>query len=114
VLNVAKARNIRHWAAAYYGKSSGFEVVHGLLDRVLSMLRIAFITREDGLASKDMDFEVRDNPSRVDGYFIEEVHEPTFFEGRAAAVYLRLEGKTQRIGEFGVLHPTVLDKFELR
>ncbi|KAK3359669.1 phenylalanyl-tRNA synthetase beta chain [Lasiosphaeria hispida] len=110
-----KSRNERRWAAAFYGKTSGFEVVHGLLDRVLSMLRVAFITREEGLdGGKSMDFEVKQNPSEADGYFIEEINEPTFFNGRAAAIYVRLGGKVQRIGEFGVLHPTVLEKFDLR
>lgn len=98
-----KSRNERHFAAAWYGKTSGFEVVHGLLDRVLLMLKTAFITHEEGLEGK-----------KVDGYWIEEIDEPTFFAGHAAAIYLRVDGKAQRIGEFGILHPTVLDKFELR
>jgi phenylalanyl-tRNA synthetase beta chain len=33
-----KSRNERHFAAAYCGKTSGFEVVHGLLDRLMAML----------------------------------------------------------------------------
>ena len=45
-----KSRNERHFAAAWYGKSSGFEVVHGLMDRVMLMLKSAFITSEEGLA----------------------------------------------------------------
>ncbi|KAK0124371.1 phenylalanine--tRNA ligase subunit beta [Cadophora gregata] len=98
-----KSRNERHFAAAWYGKTSGFEVVHGLLDRVLLMLKTAFITHEEGLEGK-----------KVDGYWIEEIDEPTFFAGHAAAIYLRIDGKAARIGEFGILHPTVLDKFELR
>ncbi|KAM7206581.1 putative phenylalanyl-tRNA synthetase beta chain [Naviculisporaceae sp. PSN 640] len=109
-----RARNERRWAAAFYGKTSGFEIVHGLLDRVLSMLRIAFITHDEGLQGKSMDFEVKQNPSPADGYFIEEINEPTFFQGRAAAIYVRLNGKVQRIGEFGVLHPSVLEKYELK
>lgn len=98
-----KSRNERHFAAAWYGKTSGFEVVHGLLDRVLLMLKTAFVTHEEGLEGK-----------KVDGYWIEEIDEPTFFAGHAAAIYLRVNGKAERIGEFGILHPTVLDKFELR
>ncbi|OIW28508.1 phenylalanyl-tRNA synthetase [Coniochaeta ligniaria NRRL 30616] len=110
-----KARNERHFAAAFYGKTSGFEIVHGLLDRVLAMLRVALITHEEGLgAGKIIDFKVAENPSKEEGYFIEEIHEPTFFEGRAAAIFLRLDGQTKRIGEFGVLHPTVLEKFDLK
>jgi len=109
-----KSRNERHFAAAWYGKTSGFEVVHGLLDRVLLMLKTAFLTHEEALEGKKMDYEVREDPSKPDGYWIEEINEPTFFPGHAAAIYLRLNGKQVRIGEFGILHPTVLDKFELR
>jgi phenylalanyl-tRNA synthetase beta chain len=78
------------------------------------MLRTAFITREEGLTGKSADFEVKENPSKADGYWIEELQDPTFFPGYAAAIYLRLDGKARRIGELGVLHPSVLEKFELR
>lgn len=108
-----KAKNERHFAAAFYGKTSGFEVVHGLLDRVLLMLRTAFLTHDEGLKSK-ADYVVRQDHTKPDGYWIEEIDEPTFFAGHAAAIYLRVGGKQVRIGEFGILHPTVLDKFELR
>lgn len=109
-----KSRNERHFAAAWYGKTSGFEVVHGLLDRVLLMLKTAFLTHEEGLEGKKLDYEVTQNPSKPDGYWIEEIDEATFFAGHAAAIYIRLNGKQTRIGEFGILHPTVLEKFELR
>ena len=109
-----KSRNERHFAAAWYGKTSGFEVVHGLLDRVLLMLQTAFLTHEDGLEGKKIDYQVTQNPTKPDGYWIEEIDEPTFFDGHAAAIYLRLNGKQERIGEFGILHPTVLEKFELK
>ena len=109
-----KARNERHFAAAWYGKTSGFEVVHGLLDRVLLMLKTAFLTHEEGLSGKEIGYTVREEPTKADGYWIEEIDEATFFPGHAAAIYLRLNGRTERIGEFGILHPTVLDKFELR
>jgi phenylalanyl-tRNA synthetase beta chain len=96
-----RARNERHFAAAWYGKTSGFEVIHGLLDRILLMLRTNFLGAEP-------------DTSKADGYWIEEIEEPTFFPGHAAAIYLRQAGKVQRIGEFGILHPTVLEKFDLR
>jgi phenylalanyl-tRNA synthetase beta chain len=105
---------VRHWAAAYCGKTSGFEIVHGLLDRVLLMLRTAFITHEEGLKGKGEDIEVKENPTKADGYFIEEIDDATFFPGRAAAIFLRLGGKLLRIGELGVLHPSVLQKYDLR
>ncbi|RYP71679.1 hypothetical protein DL771_004630 [Monosporascus sp. 5C6A] len=115
-----KARNERHFGAAWYGKTSGFEEVHGLLDRVMLMLRMAFLTREEGIAAVaaekqlEKDFVVRQDHTARDGYWLEPVDEATFLAGRAAAVYLRLGGKAVRIGEFGILHPTVLEKFELR
>jgi len=40
--------------------------------------------------------------------------DPTFFPGHAAAIHLRIRGHESVIGVFGILHPTVLEKFELR
>ncbi|THZ11118.1 phenylalanyl-tRNA synthetase beta chain [Aureobasidium pullulans] len=97
-----KSRNERRFAACWYGKSSGFEVVHGLLDRIMLMLKSAFITKEEGLS----------NPA-VKGYWIEEVDDPTFFAGHSAAIYVKIGEKPQRVGTFGVMHPTVLKNFEL-
>lgn len=52
---------------------------------------------------------------RVKDYFIQETSDPTFFPGRAAGVYLGKAGEeSRRIGEIGVLHPEVLEKFEIR
>lgn len=48
-----KSRNEKHFAACWYGKSSGFEVVHGLLDRVMLMLKSAFIVGGEGLEGRD-------------------------------------------------------------
>ena len=62
------------------------------------MLKVAFVA-DDG---------------NDDGYYIDEIDEPTFFPGRAAAIYLRQDKSTSRIGELGILHPVVLDNFELR
>ncbi|KAH3947524.1 phenylalanine--tRNA (Phe) ligase beta subunit [Parastagonospora nodorum] len=97
-----KSRNERHFAAAIMGKTSGFEQVHGLLDRIMLMLRSAFITREDGVKN-----------DKLEGYWIEEVDDPTFLPGHAAAIKLNLGGKNHTIGVFGILHPSVLGKFEL-
>ncbi|KKZ58484.1 phenylalanyl-tRNA synthetase, beta subunit [[Emmonsia] crescens] len=100
-----KSRNERHFAAAWYGKTSGFEVVHGLLDRVMVMLKTAFIIGEEGL----------DNPAMGNAtYWIEELEDPTYFTGHAASVHVRISGKDHVIGSFGILHPTVLEKFELK
>lgn len=36
------AQNTRHLCAVYCAKSSGFEVIHGLLDRVMQLLGLKF------------------------------------------------------------------------
>ncbi|KAL4922684.1 hypothetical protein BDW62DRAFT_196690 [Aspergillus aurantiobrunneus] len=100
-----KSRNERHFAAAWYGKTSGFEVVHGLLDRVLSMLKSAFITGEEGLKNP----EVSDSH-----YWIEELEDPTYFYGHAASIHVRIGGKDHTIGTFGILHPSVLENYEMK
>ncbi|KAL9637283.1 MAG: hypothetical protein Q9164_002296 [Protoblastenia rupestris] len=100
-----KSRNERHFAAAYIGKSSGFEIVHGLMDRIMLMLKSAFITGEEGLQGKD---------AAEAAYWIDEVDDPTFFPGHAAAINFRVRGKESVVGVFGILHPSVLERFELR
>jgi phenylalanyl-tRNA synthetase beta chain len=35
------ARNERHLAAIFYNKSPGFEIIHGLLDRVMQLLEVS-------------------------------------------------------------------------
>jgi phenylalanyl-tRNA synthetase beta chain len=119
-----KSRNERHLAAAWYGKTSGFETVHSLLDRVMAMLKSVFITSEEGF----------ENPA-VGGshYWIEELDgktnqvslmdllppantkiDPTYFPGHAASIHVRIGGQERVIGAFGILHPVVLEKFDLR
>ncbi|EON63554.1 phenylalanyl-tRNA synthetase, beta subunit [Coniosporium apollinis CBS 100218] len=100
-----KARNERHFAAAWYAKTSGFEVVHGLLDRVMLMLKSAFITREAAITG--------DETMKKFGYWIEELNDSTYLPGHAAAVHINLEGKDRVIGELGILHPTVMQRYEL-
>ena len=42
-----QARNVRHAAAVWCNKTAGFEVVHGLLDRIMLMLEVPHISSED-------------------------------------------------------------------
>ncbi|CUS12834.1 unnamed protein product, partial [Tuber aestivum] len=94
-----KSRNERHFCAAICGKTSGFEAVHGLLDRIMAMLSTK--VSEAGAMEQE-------------GYWIEETDEPTYFPGRAASIWARHKhGKKQSIGTFGILHPSVLEKFEI-
>ncbi|KAL7825414.1 hypothetical protein AOLI_G00326210 [Acnodon oligacanthus] len=83
------ARNNRRLCAVYYNKTPGFEVIHGLLDRVMQLL------------------EVR--PGRKRGYYIQAAEDSTFFPGRCAEIFSH--GKS--VGRLGVLHPDVISGFEL-
>ncbi|KAJ8388707.1 hypothetical protein AAFF_G00131160 [Aldrovandia affinis] len=83
------ARNNRRLCAVYYNKSPGFEVIHGLLDRVMQLLGV--------------------KPGRGDGYHIQAANDSTFFPGRCAEVFAH--GKS--VGRLGVLHPDVINRFEL-
>lgn len=94
------ARNGRKFAGVYVGKTAGFEVVHGLLDRMMKMLRI--------------------NPTSESanerGYWIAEAQDiATFFPGRGAQVYMRVAADQEPIvlGSLGVLHPEVLANFDI-
>lgn len=40
-------KNKRLWSAAYFSNASGFEIIHGLLDRIMNMLNTNNVTPED-------------------------------------------------------------------
>lgn len=84
------ARNERRLCAVNYNKTSGFEVVKGLLDRLMMLLEIPFANDKKG-------------------YYIRPCNDKTYFSGRCAEVVV----KGEVIGKLGVIHPDVLNKFEL-
>lgn len=86
------ARNERHACAVYYNKSPGFEIIHGLLDRLMQLLEVP--TVQSGSS---------------DGYFLRQGEDPTFFPGRAADIV----AYGQVVGSLGVLHPDVVTGFDL-
>lgn len=85
------AYNERRLCAVNCAKSAGFEVVHGLLDRVMQLLQVPWT--KDGT-----------------GYYLQAYDDPTYFPGRCATVMY----KEKMIGIIGALHPTVLHAFELK
>ncbi|KAL2912595.1 phenylalanine--tRNA ligase subunit beta [Polyrhizophydium stewartii] len=87
-----RARNQRQLAALYCNKSAGFELIHGLLDRIVMALDVK-----------------RTAVGIADGFYIRESENATFFPGRRADVYY--QGKI--IGTFGIVHPEVLAHFDI-
>eukprot|EP00899_Mesostigma_viride_P011529 jgi/Mesvir1/20377/Mv12285-RA.2 len=84
------ARNRRHLSALCCAMMGGFEVIHGLLDRVMEMVGVKLVDPSKGEDPKD-------------GYHIKLAQEPMFFPGRQAQVVVR----GQVIGHFGLVHPEV-------
>eukprot|EP00123_Amoebidium_parasiticum_P000875 comp11790_c0_seq1/m.6396 comp11790_c0_seq1/g.6396 ORF comp11790_c0_seq1/g.6396 comp11790_c0_seq1/m.6396 type:complete len:591 (-) comp11790_c0_seq1:247-2019(-) len=86
------ARNERRLCAMYYGQTSGLELVHGLLDRMMQVLNVKNVP-----------------VGSADGYFIKESNEGMFFPGRQAHVYYQ----NKCIGGFGIVHPEVMASYDL-
>ncbi|KAJ8724539.1 hypothetical protein PYW08_016013 [Mythimna loreyi] len=83
------ARNERRLCAVHCGRAAGFQFVHGLLDRLMLLLREPW--------NKDT------------GYCLQQCEDPAYFPGRCAAVLLR----GRPIGKVGVISPAVLGAFDL-
>jgi len=89
------ATNKRHLCAVHSAHSSGFEVIHGLLDQIMLLNRVTW--REEG--------------KQVQGsyYYLKPSEDPTFFPGRRADVLVN----DVKIGVLGVLHPDVLTNYAI-
>ncbi|XP_037026287.1 phenylalanine--tRNA ligase beta subunit [Bradysia coprophila] len=83
------ARNERRIGAVNCSKSAGFEICHGLLDRIMQLLEVPW--------------------KGENGYSLQKVEDSAYFPDRCANIVY----KNVVIGKIGVLHPTVLQAFEV-
>jgi len=104
-----KSRNERHFCAAICGKTSGFEAVHGLLDRVMAMLSTKVLEtgamEQEGYWIEETDGKLMSLEwlAAKDSTKTNSVIEPTYFPGRAASIWVRhRNGKGQCVGTFGM------------
>ncbi|RMC02183.1 hypothetical protein DUI87_21350 [Hirundo rustica rustica] len=106
------ARNYRHLCAIYYNKSPGFEIIHGLLDRVMQVMEVP-PNEEKGYTIKAAEVQIfrfiGTNAYEICAKLISVLSGAAFFPGRCAEVF----AKGQSIGKLGVVHPDVITKFEL-
>jgi phenylalanyl-tRNA synthetase beta chain len=86
------ASNRRLCSALYCGANSGFELIHGLVDRIMEVMGTPFVSAGDNT-----------------GYYIQRSEEPEFLSGRQANIIY----KGKRIGVFGIVHPEVLNNFDI-
>ena len=115
------ARNERHLAALYTGPTAGYEVIHGLADRLMTLLEVPNVPYSwerqqpgaEGAPAAPLygrgGLRYRLQP---------ETEVASYFPGRAARVVLERRApdgtlSETAIGTLGVLHPEVLANFEL-
>jgi phenylalanyl-tRNA synthetase beta chain len=117
---IVGARNERKLCATYSGPTSGFEVIHGLVDRIMSLCEVA--PEADYVASSGNAY-VQVHCKEGWYYTIRELksgtsdESGTYFPGRAAEILLTSPkgGKEPVvIGTFGILHPEVLGAFDIQ
>jgi len=117
---VVGAKNVRKLCAVYAGPTSGFEIIHGLVDRVMTLTEVAPEAAYIKNSSKGQEEKYR--VSKEGWYYtIRELKEEdghpsagTYFPGRAAEVLLTKPGcERVSIGTFGILHPEVLGNFDI-
>ncbi|KAL9191511.1 hypothetical protein ACHAXT_001217 [Thalassiosira profunda] len=116
---IVGARNARRVCATYSGPTSGFEVIHGLVDRIMTLCEVA---PTDEYVASSGDKYVQVHCKEGWRYTIRELREGTsdesgtYFPGRAAEILLtspKTGGEEVVIGTFGILHPEVLGAFDI-
>ena len=93
------AHNERKLAALYCGLTSGFELTHGLVDKLMQQTGYAFLHDQPA------------PPSGAAVYRLEVSEHAQYFAGRQADVVL---GSGEVVGSFGVVHPEVLQAFDIQ
>jgi len=88
------AKNSKELCALYCDSGSRFEMIHGLLNRLMNSLNYPW----------------KDNTR---GYILKPSNNPTFLEGRRGDIIALIQGKEHVVGTLGVLHPEVIHNFGL-
>lgn len=109
--------NARRLVALYASHGAGFEVIHGLADRIMTCVQIQ---PEKTYAMNSLNGDAYGDLRRVGRagvvYSVRPSSDPVCFPGMGAEVVLHFEeeGKAdQVVGTFGVVHPEVLQNFEV-
>jgi len=89
------SRNERRLCAVYYNRTPHFEIIQGLLDRVMMLLKVPYNEQRSG----------------DQGYYLnDKCEDSAFFPDRHAQIIVN--GKN--LGFIGVLHPNVIEQFGLK
>jgi phenylalanyl-tRNA synthetase beta chain len=116
---IVGTRNARRLCAVYAGPTSGFEIIHGLIDRIMTLSEVA--PEPQYVANSAKSDEEKYRVSREGWlYTIAPLEDTdpsagTFFPGRAACIMLTTPHQAKRsIGTFGIIHPNVLSNFDIQ
>lgn len=118
--NEVGAKNVRKFVGLHAAHSSAFEVVHGLVDRVMRCAQIVPLASYATTSMTDSEYQSVKKISRPDVlYFVRPTEDPLFFPGMGADIVLQSADPTSQqveekvIGAVGVVHPDVLGNFEV-
>ncbi|CAA6660952.1 unnamed protein product [Spirodela intermedia] len=87
------ASNNRRLAALYCSNNSGYEDIHGLVERIMKIIGIPV--------------DLTGEKKKDDHYYLQPSHKPEFLEGRQCDIIVN----GRAVGTFGIVHPEVLEKF---
>ena len=120
-----ECKNERRLVALHASTTSCFEVVHGLLDKIMACVQIR---PESTYASSSLTEEELNQSRRIGRnkmeYFVVKNDDPTFFQGMSANIVIRhydnefkdnnnMGRRDVVVGKMGVLHPEVLMHYEI-
>jgi len=124
--NDVGSENRRHFCCAYSAANSGFEVIHGVVDRIMTCVQIQ---PEAGYAANSLtadEFKTQKRVARAGmQYFVRPCTDPVFFPGMGAELVISYldaasaktagvaVGGEKVVGVMGVVHPVVLKNFEV-
>lgn len=110
------ARNERHIVALYSSLTSGFEIIHGLTDKIMNAVQIQPEAAYGASSLTREEIEARRRVARPNlCYYVRPCDDPIYFAGMNAEVVL-VNSETNEekvVGNFGVVHPDVLKSFEI-
>jgi len=118
--NEIGARNIRKIVALYSPYTAGFEIIHGLADKIMTCVQIK---PEKIYASNSLTINEYNDLDRVGRndvvYTIQSCYDPCYFHGMSANIILQTLSLSNHIisekivGTIGVVHPEVLHNFDV-
>lgn len=113
--NEIGARNERHLVALFSSYTAGFEIIHGLADRIMTWVQIQ---PEESYGASSLTPDELADRKRIarEGlvYNVRPSEDPVFFGGMGAELVFKYQdGREIVVGHFGVVHPNVLKNFDV-